>query len=120
MPKTPSSSTTTNASCWAVSEAKLLRFCYRADSFGSSKCRAKKKDGSSSTHGKAPTDVAKVAEYKIEQRQPPEGPWTDAAMAMDTEATLHGQARGKEWEYRVIAINKAGEGEPSNTVMALI
>jgi len=49
---------------------------------------------------------------------------------MDTEATLHNQARGKEWEYRaclcvsarrqVIAVNKAGEGEPSNTVMAVL
>ena len=26
------------------------------------------------------------------------------------EATLNNQERGKEWEYRVIAVNKAGEG----------
>ncbi len=26
--------------------------------------------------------------------------------------------RSKEFEYRVLAINKASEGEPSNTVMA--
>ena len=30
------------------------------------------------------------------------------------------QERGKEWEYRVIAVNKAGEGELSNTVMAVL
>ena len=41
-------------------------------------------------------------------------------MAMESEITLTGQARGKEWEYRVIAVNKAGEGEPSNTVMAVL
>ena len=41
-------------------------------------------------------------------------------MAMDTEATLHNQARGKEWEYCVIAVNKASEGDPINTVMAVL
>ena len=34
--------------------------------------------------------------------------------------TLSEQERGKEWEYKVIAVNKAGEGEPSNTVMAVL
>jgi hypothetical protein len=28
--------------------------------------------------------------------------------------------RGKKWEYRVIAANKAGEGEPSNAVAAVL
>ena len=35
-----------------------------------------------------------------------------------SEVTLSNQERGKEWEYRVIADNKAGEGQPSNTVTA--
>ncbi len=30
------------------------------------------------------------------------------------------QERGKDWEYRVIAVNKAGEGLPSNTVDAVL
>ena len=30
------------------------------------------------------------------------------------------EQRGKEWEYRVMAVNKADEGTPSNTVMAAL
>ncbi len=41
-------------------------------------------------------------------------------VAVETETTLGGQERGNEWEYRVLAVNKAGEGEPSNTVMAVL
>jgi hypothetical protein len=26
----------------------------------------------------------------------------------------------KDWEYRVIAVNKAGEGAPSNTAAAMV
>ncbi|MCI5220706.1 MAG: fibronectin type III domain-containing protein, partial [Candidatus Electrothrix sp. LOE2] len=37
-----------------------------------------------------------------------------------TETTLNNQKRGKELEYRVIAANKAGEGEASNAVMAVL
>ena len=69
---------------------------------------------------KEPVDGGKVAAYKIERRERPSGPWTDAGMAIESEITLSNQERGKEWEYRVIAVNKAGEGVPSNTVMAVL
>lgn len=69
---------------------------------------------------KEPVDGGKVAAYKIERRERPSGPWTDAGMAIESEITLSNQERGKEWEYRVIAVNKAGEGLPSNTVMAVL
>jgi hypothetical protein len=55
----------------------------------------------------------------IELRQGPEAPYIDAGMAVDPEAAVHNQARGKEWEYRVIPVNEAGKGEPSNSVMAV-
>ena len=69
---------------------------------------------------KSPTEGGKVASYKIERRERPEGAWSIAGMAMESESTLHNQERGKEWEYRVIAVNKTGEGMPSNTVMAVL
>jgi len=58
--------------------------------------------------------------YKIQRRERPSGPWSDVGLAIESEITLSDQERGKEWEYRVIAVNKAGEGEPSNTVMAVL
>jgi hypothetical protein len=30
------------------------------------------------------------------------------------------QPRGKELEYRIVAVNKASEGEPSNTAMVVL
>ena len=34
--------------------------------------------------------------------------------------TILQQPRGKEMEYRIIAVNKAGEGEPPNTAMCVL
>jgi hypothetical protein len=69
---------------------------------------------------KEPVDGGKVAAYKIERRERPSGPWTDVGLAIESEITLSNQERGKEWEYRVIAVNKVGEGTPSNTVMVVL
>jgi len=69
---------------------------------------------------KAPVDGGKVASYTIQRRERPEGAWSIAGVATETETTLTGQERGKEFEYRVIAVNKAGEGTPSNTLMAVL
>uniref|UniRef100_UPI004055C585 hypothetical protein n=1 Tax=Candidatus Electrothrix sp. TaxID=2170559 RepID=UPI004055C585 len=40
--------------------------------------------------------------------------------ALEIKLTLNKQECGKEWEYRVIAVNKAGERDPSNTVTAVL
>ncbi len=41
-------------------------------------------------------------------------------MAIETESTLVDQPEKTELEYRVIAINKSGVGQPSNTVMTVL
>jgi len=69
---------------------------------------------------KQPAEGGAVAAYKIERRERPSGAWALAGMAVESEATLNNQERGKDWEYRIIATNKAGEGVPSNTVAAVV
>ncbi|MDU9048914.1 MAG: fibronectin type III domain-containing protein [Candidatus Electrothrix sp. Rat3] len=70
---------------------------------------------------KKPVAGGTPASYKIERRELTEGgTWALAGIAIEIEVTLNSQERGKELEYRVIAINKAGEGEPSNTVTAVL
>jgi len=69
---------------------------------------------------KAPVDGGAPAAYKVMRRERPAGAWEDVATAVITEATLVEQPKGKELEYRIIAVNKAGEGEPSNTEMVVL
>ena len=65
-------------------------------------------------------DGGRPAAYKIQRRQRPADAWQDVAVAMDSEITLADQPRGKDLEYRVLAINKAGDGEASNTVFVVL
>jgi hypothetical protein len=65
-------------------------------------------------------DGGKAAFYRIERRKASGGEWAMAGTALETEITLNNQERGKEWEYRVIAVNKAGESGSSNTVEAVL
>ena len=69
---------------------------------------------------KAPIDGGVPNAYKVMRRERPAGAWEDVATAVITEATLVEQPKGKELEYRIIAVNKAGEGEPSNTEMVVL
>jgi len=69
---------------------------------------------------RAPVDGGKPSAYTIMRRLRPEGPWTDVGTAVVTEKLLGDQTRGVEFEYRIIAVNKAGEGEPSNTVVVVL
>ena len=69
---------------------------------------------------KQPADGGAVAAYKIGRRERPAGDWMLVSMAIESEATLNNQERGKDWEYRVIATNRAGDGTPSNTVAVVL
>lgn len=69
---------------------------------------------------KAPVDGGKPAAYRVMRRERPAGSWEDVATAVVTEATLVEQPRTLELEYRIIAVNTAGEGEASNTAMCVL
>ncbi len=69
---------------------------------------------------KSPIKGGAAAAYKVMRRERPAGPWEEVATAVISEATLVEQPRGKELEYRIITVNKAGDGEPSNTAMVVL
>ncbi len=69
---------------------------------------------------KEPVDGGEVAAYRVQRRQRDSGDWWDVGMAVEIQVTINGQAAGVEYEYRVIAANKAGEGPASNIVRAVL
>lgn len=69
---------------------------------------------------KEPSDGGRIAAYKVQRRERGGSAWQDTATAIQSEITLVEQPRGAELEYRVIAVNKAGEGPPSNTVQVVL
>nr|VFK46377.1 MAG: Fibronectin type III domain-containing protein [Candidatus Kentron sp. TC] len=69
---------------------------------------------------KAPNQGGKVAAYKVQRREEGTQDWIDVGTAIETELTLSGQPSGKQFVFRVVAINKAGEGEPSKGVLAVL
>ncbi|HEY0428625.1 MAG TPA: fibronectin type III domain-containing protein [Pyrinomonadaceae bacterium] len=64
---------------------------------------------------KEPIDGGDIASYKI-QRSEDGAKFSDVGTAIGSEAALFEQPTGKKLFYRVAAINRAGEGLPSNTV----
>jgi len=77
-------------------------------------------EGWLSLRWKAPATGGSPSAYKVMRRQRPEGEWSEVHTAVTAEANLINQPRGLELEYRIIAVNKAGSGEPSNTQMIVL
>lgn len=77
-------------------------------------------DGSLSLAWKPPVDGGNVAAYQVMRRPRAEGTWQDVATAVIPEATLTAQPKSVELEYQIIAVNKAGQGPPSNTQMVVL
>ena len=69
---------------------------------------------------KEPSEGGQPSGYKVQRRQPGATDWIVVEMAVESEITLGNQESGVEFEYRVLAVNKAGEGPPSNTVRAVL
>ena len=69
---------------------------------------------------KRPSAGGLVTAYKIQRRKRDGGSWREAGMAVETETLLSDQESGVEFEYRVLAVNKLGEGPQSNIVRAVL
>jgi hypothetical protein len=69
---------------------------------------------------KEPMEGGQVAAYRAQRRQRSGGDWTDVGMSVESEVLLQGQETGVEYEYRVIAVNKTGEGPASNIARAVL
>ena len=66
-----------------------------------------------------PRDGGKVAVYQVEKFDGRKRVWQTVAIALEPEVTLLNQQVGETLEYRVIAINRVGEGSPSNSLLVL-
>lgn len=69
---------------------------------------------------KQPKEGGKATAYRIQRREADSQTWLDTGMSMELEATVSNQPRGIHLEFRVVATNKAGDGEPSNGVSAVL
>ena len=69
---------------------------------------------------KKPREGGKVASYRVESRNRKQREWHQVTTTPHSDIKLTDQEHGIELEYQVIAFNKAGEGVPSNAVVAVL
>ena len=67
-----------------------------------------------------PVDGDAVGAYRIQRKTKEAGVWEDVGSSVDTVQTLSHQPRAIEMDYRVVAANRAGIGQPSATVTVVL
>jgi len=67
-----------------------------------------------------PADGGAPSAYTIQRRRRDGAAWEDIATAVDVAHLLNNQPRGVEMDFRVLAKNKAGTGQPSATVTVVL
>jgi len=69
----------------------------------------------------APTDGGRARAYQILRRDDRQsGKWINAGISLATKVKLLDQPRHIDMEYRVVALNKTGQGPVSNTVTVVL
>jgi len=77
-------------------------------------------EGAVELHWKAPNEGGKPSSYKIYRRELPDGDWTLVESIASKSAVLSNQPRSKSLEYKVVAMNKSGDGAESNIVVVTL
>jgi hypothetical protein len=67
-----------------------------------------------------PEDGGVVATYQVQLYHPNSREWQNVELCFDTLTVLTDQERAVELTYRVVTLNKAGEGLASNTVTVVL
>lgn len=67
-----------------------------------------------------PVGGGDVGAYTIQRRKRDGGTWEDIGTSIGTRQLVSNQPRGVEFEYRVIAVNKTGAGQPSATLTVVL
>ena len=66
------------------------------------------------------TGTGKVRAYRVERARSGKNEWLNVGVAIEPSIILRDQQRGVEWQYRVIAVNREGEGMESAVVTAVL
>lgn len=73
-----------------------------------------------SLNWKQPAEGGRVNAYKVQCRLLSGGKWKDVSMAIEPKITLMEQPQGQKLEYRIVAVNRSGEGMASNAVPVVL